>query len=92
MAGFLRVCLFLLISSTAFAQTPPQVQPQMPPGFDRVEFFGVVLARMSFCGMFHHVDQYETAMAMKAFGTTATNQPGAGFGARRAGYILTEAN
>jgi hypothetical protein len=75
MAGFLRVCLFLVISSTAFAQTPPQSQPQIPPGFDRVEFFGVVLARMSFCGMFHQVDQYEMAIAMKAFGVVQTDRP-----------------
>jgi hypothetical protein len=47
----------------------------MPPGFDRVEFFGVVLARMSFCGMFHQVDQYEMAMAMKAFGVVQTDRP-----------------
>jgi len=46
----------------------------MPPGFDRVEFFGVVLARMSFCGMFHDVDQYEMAMAMKAFGVVQTDR------------------
>lgn len=75
MASLLRVCLFVLISSTALAQTPPKLQPQMPPGFDRIEFFGIVLARMSFCGMFHHVDQYEMAMAMKAFGVMQADRP-----------------
>jgi hypothetical protein len=47
----------------------------MPPGFDKVEFFGVVLARMSFCGMFHYVDEYELSMAMKAFGVTTADRP-----------------
>jgi hypothetical protein len=75
MASLLRVCLILLVSTAAFAQAPQPAQPQMPPGFDRVEFFGVVLARMSFCGMFHHVDQYEMAMAMKAFGVVQTDRP-----------------
>ena len=59
----------------AEAQTQVQPQPQMPPGFDRVEFFGVVLARMSFCGMFQDVDQYELAVAMKAFGVTSADRP-----------------
>jgi hypothetical protein len=75
MAGFLWGCLFLFVSTAAFAQTESQPQPQMPPGFDRVEFFGVVLARMSFCGMFHYVDQYEMAMAMKAFGVVQADRP-----------------
>jgi hypothetical protein len=75
MTGILRICLILLIATSAYAQTQPQPQPQIPPGFDRVEFFGVVLARMAFCGMFHHVDQYEFATAMKAFGVTSADRP-----------------
>jgi hypothetical protein len=64
-----RVCVLLCLATPTFAQTP-QSNP-----FDRVEFFGDILALMGFCGLFHHVDQYEMAMGMKAFDVTSADRP-----------------
>lgn len=64
-----------LIHTPALAQNTQPAQPQLPSGFDRVAFFGDILARMSFCGLHYFIDQYEMGVAMKAFGVVGSDRP-----------------
>jgi hypothetical protein len=74
--GFVWLWMALACLCTpAFAQSTPPAQPQLPPGFDRVAFFGDILARMSFCGFHYFIDEYEMGMAMKAFGVIGSDRP-----------------
>lgn len=73
MRAIFITCLILCVSSSASAQGQPQ--PQLPPSFDRIAFFGDIFARMSFCGLFNFVDQYELMSATKAFGVTGSDRP-----------------
>jgi hypothetical protein len=69
----LRVRWYFAFVALAFCNPAISAKAQqalLPLGFDRVAFFGDILARMSFCGMYHDIDEYELASAMKAFGVT----------------------
>lgn len=57
-----------------FCVSVTPAKSQLPPNFDKRDYFGDMLALTAFCGLAHNVDQYEMGQAMKAFGVTSVDR------------------
>ncbi len=71
-----RILLTALICALVRPAMAQQLPPEfLPPKFNKVEFFGDTLAVIAFCGLWHDIDQYEIASAMKALGVAQADRP-----------------
>ena len=68
-----RAVLTTLVLVSVTVPVLPQTPHRNP--LDKVPFFGDMLALIGFCGLHHHIDQYEMAMAMSELGVTAADRP-----------------
>jgi len=65
----------LVMTGPSFAQDNPVAQKLLPPGVTKAEFFGDLLAVISFCNLTMSIDQYEFGAGMRFFGITSADRP-----------------